>query len=159
MSQLKIKNPKFYSNIIIKRSFKDLSIILSEENIQRICLFLKHQYNLTRSEQFVVSLKIQVSFTKDIATILKVKEKSVKFHLTNSRKKMKIDPYHNITLGFIWKIPQAYRVLKCEESKIIPPPPENVVEKKLYPPIAKTAHSNPPETLPFGSEVCKKTYP
>ena len=91
---------------------EEKGFLFSEEGIKHLKSYLSNQ-GLSRRETEVVVLVLQGLTNKQVADKLCVAEKTVKFHLTNIYKRMKISRRSQI----VWTLPLGDFVEKFKDSR------------------------------------------
>ncbi len=127
---------------------KDI-LFSSSEGINCIKSYLQ-QRGLSKRESEVVILVVQGLTNKQVADCLCVAEKTVKFHLTNVYKQMKISRRSEI----IWSLPLAEFIekAKTKESYSVESPKSSSFSSE-----SGTVSSNEP-SIPVGSSTVADNY-
>ena len=118
-------------------------IFSSNEAVKLIKAYLQQEQGLSKRESEVVILVVQGLTNKQVADQLCVAEKTVKFHLTNVYKRMKISRRSQI----IWSLPIAQFREKVKNK-------DNIAVS--YTPQVSSAAAPEPETaetIPVGSST------
>ncbi len=115
-------------------------IFSSNEAVKLIKAYLQQEQGLSKRESEVVILVVQGLTNKQVADQLCVAEKTVKFHLTNVYKRMKISRRSQI----IWSLPIAQFREQVKNKDIT---------VAYHPKVSSPAAAPEAETIPVGSST------
>lgn len=131
---------------------KERDVLFSSSHVVRQMKTYLQEKGLSKREAEVVILVVQGLTNKQVADKLCVAEKTVKFHLTNVYKRMKISRRSQI----IWTLPMAQFIENAKDTESplpIPPTTNNENIDTVVSSSTDTIDMEDENTIPIGNSI------